>query len=71
MGVKHGQLRGHAEVRASGKNAGTVDVWHDRKSYLKLNSRTNVEAVSDVMRRGWQIWFEHLERKRESDWMSA
>ena len=37
----------------------------------ELYSRLNVEEVADVVRRGRLRWFGHLERKSESDWVSA
>mgnify|MGYP006376082139 FL=1 len=37
----------------------------------ELYSRLNVEAVSDIVRRGRLRWFGHLERKSQDDWVSA
>ena len=36
-----------------------------------MYSRLDVEAVSDVVRRGRLRWFGHLERKSPDDWVSA
>jgi len=36
-----------------------------------VHSRLNVEEVSVVVRRGRLRWCGHLERKSESDWVSA
>ena len=33
--------------------------------------KLDVEAVSDVVRRGRLRWFGHLERKHPDDWVSA
>ena len=38
---------------------------------MELYSRLDVEAVSDVVRRGRLRWFGHLERKSPDDWVSA
>jgi hypothetical protein len=43
----------------------------NRISNKEVYSRLNVEEVSDVVRRGRLRWFGHLERKSESDWVSA
>src|SRR5664279_4197448 len=40
-------------------------------SSVELYSCLDVEAVSDVVRRGRLRWFGHLERKSHDDWMSA
>src|SRR5664279_3107577 len=43
----------------------------DKISSVELYSRLDVEAVSDVVRRGRLSWFGHLERKSPDDWVSA
>src|SRR5664279_1077102 len=40
-------------------------------SSVELYDRLDVEAVSDVVRRGRLGWFGHLERKSPDDWVSA
>src|SRR5664279_4828720 len=40
-------------------------------SSVELYSRLDVEAGSDVVRRGRLRWFCHLERKNPDDWVSA
>ena len=68
------QSRRYAKVGENRKNDGQVDVWRDLKnkiSIVELFSRLDVEAVSDVVKRGRLRWFGHLERKSPDDWVSA
>ena len=36
-----------------------------------LRGRLGIESVLDVVRRGRLRWFEHVERKEETEWVSA
>ena len=41
----------------------------DRKSSQELLGRLGVEDVVEVVRRGRLLWFGHVERKSQDDWV--